>query len=928
MKKINKVLPVVPVLLCGGLLTEVYAAEQLPSKAEEVKEDVEVIEVRGGIRGSIINSQNLKRNAQGVVDVITSEDLGKFSDENIGDAIARIPGVQIQKNNNGIGGDRASIRGLGPLFVSVTANGRSPLSHGDEGVMNLRQFNLDVIPSEIISGVTVRKTPSAETIEGGIGGSIELETLKPLSSGHLYKDGKNYFAAGTISAVNDSLTEQTQPKFSGVFGARNSDNTLAAYVSAIVSDMDYSVDEAFTRASRRDIPIDSDGDGVADRVEEDVMSHNRITYNAIRGNKERSSFAYGIEWQPAEKWKVGFDGFTSSYDVLSQRPTADLFFDYSGVYHEDAITIENDYLQKLNPSAGYTGGGTFNVENFDLLFDGLSDNTVAGLNLVYGEGTDFSVIADISHSKVEFFQDLRLGIVQGSFAADEFSFDGTNRVPSFSYPDAINDPASYGLGIGFFGRERSGISEQLAYKLDAIWHVNDTWTLKAGVRRAGTEVDIREASRFTWFGSDERGPELIEVSYDGSVTEPLFPGSGIDYDQLLVSDYDAQAAAFPETFNERTASSTFSDPLLSVDSTTGLPLDKLASFVVEEDTTAFYVQADLEGEIGQRYYTANFGVRGVQTDRTIYGFQSTRIVNSANGIVDELGSLGVETDTDDFQLLPSANFMLEVNDEIQWRVGVNKTMSQPEYNDLKINGSVDLQDVNDPNYDPTINSVATIGNPELKPYTAWSFDTTIEYYTENEGAIYGSLFYKTVEDFVLTEVRTDVTLPGHGDTLFDTLQPVNVSSGTIQGFEIGTNMPITEHFGIQANYTYVDTSFDDSGENELLQYGFPGASENNFNATAYYETDSFGARIAYVYRDDFFQALGGGADRAINPAFTEGSGQLDLNFSYNVTESLELILNVVNATEEDSRNYMVDPANFRDYVTRSRSIIFGIRGSL
>jgi TonB-dependent receptor len=924
--KLNK--SILAIAVTTGLLSAQVAAEETGNTVKKDIEDVEVIEVRGGIRGSIINSQNLKRSAQGVVDIITSEDLGKFTDDNIGDAINRIPGVQLQRNNNGIGGDRASIRGLGPLFVNVTANGRSPLSHGDEGIQNLRQFNLDVIPSEIISGVVVRKTPSAETIEGGIGGSIELETLKPLSSSHLYKDDKNYFAAGAISAINDSLTEKTQPKFSGVFGFRNSANTFAGYVSAVVSDIDYSVDEAFTRANERDISIDTNGDGIADRVEEDVLSHTRISYNAIRGNKERSSIAYGLEWQPVDNLKIGFDGYKSTYDVLSQRPTADLFFDYSGVYDEDAITIENNYVQAVNPSAGYTGGGTFNIDTFDLLFNNLSENTVTGLNFVYGEGQNFTLKGDVSYSKVEFFQDLRLGIMNGGFASDDFNFDGTGDVPSFSYGEEVSDPDAYS-SVGFFGRERAGNNEQLAFRLDAQWYVNDNLTLKAGLRVANTEVDVREASRFTYFGGDEAlSAGLAEASFDGSSTESLFPGTGIDFDQLLVVDYDAQAAAYPDVFNERAASSTFNDSLLSVDSTTGLPLDRANSFVIEEDTTAFYVQADLEGELGERYYTANFGLRGVQTDRKIYGFQTTRVVNSVNGIVDELGFVNAQADSDDFQLLPSANFMLEVSDELQWRVGVSKTMSQPEYDNLKVNGSVDIQDINDVNYDPTINSTASIGNAELKPYTAWSFDTTFEYYTENEGAIYASFFYKAVDDFVLSEARTDVMLDGYDDQLFDTIQPINVSSGKIKGFELGTNMPITENFGIQANYTYVDSSFDNPGDNTLLQFGFPGASKNNFNTTAYYETDKFGARIAYVYRDDFFQALGGGVDRASQPAFTEGSGQVDLNFSYSVTDNIDVTLNVINATEEDSRNYIIDESNFRDYVTRSRSVIFGIRGSL
>ncbi|MEO9947103.1 TonB-dependent receptor [Paraglaciecola sp.] len=908
-------------LLCVQFNVNAQAVEDSSELSTETN-DVEVIEVRGGIRGSIINSQNLKRSAQGVVDAITSEDLGKFTDDNIGAAIARIPGVQIQRNDNGIGGDRASIRGMGPLFVSTTVNGRTPLSHGDEGIGNIRQFNLDVIPTEIISGVVVRKMPTAATIEGGIGGSVELQTMEPLKAHSLYKNNDNFGGVVTVSAINDSLTEDWSPKFSGVFGARNDDNTLAGYVAIVTSDADYSVDEAYTRAQERDIQIDTDGDGVADRVEEDVISHSRITLNAIRGSKERQSVSYGLEWQANDDLKFGINGYTSSYDVYSQRPTVDLFFDYNGVFDEDAISIENNFVQSIDGSGVTNPGGDFKVENFDLLFDNLSENNVIGFNVEYGAYSDFSLKADISYSSVEFVQDLRLGIM-GAYGLDpaDFRFDGTGDVPSFTYGSEVNDPDSY-VSVGFFGRDRRGNNEQLALKLDAEWVLDDGIKIKAGVRQADTEIDVRETGRFTLIWDD---PALAAASFTGDLTETLFPGSGIEFNQFLEPDYDAQAAVYPEIFNERASSSAINGSLLNADDSTGLPLDKANSFVVEEKTTAFYVQADMEGDIGDKLFTANMGVRAVATDRTVYGFQTTRVVNSLNAVVEELGYIGAKADSTDFQLLPSANFMLELNENTQWRVGFAKTMSQPEYTDLKVNGSVNLQDTTYVGYDSTINSTAEIGNADLNPYTAWSFDTTLEYYTEEGSAVFASVFYKDVSDFVLTEARTDVAIDGY-DQLFDTTQPINVAKGQVYGVELGGNIVFGD-FGLQANYTFVDSEFENSDNNPLLEHGFPGASKHNFNAVAYYETEQFSARLAYIYRDDYFQALGGGFDRANQPAFGEGAGQVDLNFSYTVMENVDLSLNIINLTEEDARNYINESANFRDYVTRPRTAVLSVRAA-
>ncbi|MCC4834262.1 TonB-dependent receptor [Shewanella sp. 10N.7] len=916
-------------LLALAVTTGLISGQSIAAELEEKSEpEIEVISVKGNIRSSIIKSQDLKRSSDGVVDAITSEDLGKFTDENIGDAINRIPGVQIQRNNNGISGDRASIRGMGPLFVNTTVNGRSPLSHGDEGIQNIRQFNLDVIPSEIISGVVVRKTPSAETIEGGIGGSIELETLKPLENLSLFKDDRNYFGTATVSGYHDSLTEEVSPKFSGIVGFKNDADTFSAYVSAVISEADYAVDEAYTRAQERDINLDTTGDGLADTIREGVIAHDRITLNAIRGTKERQSFAGGAQWKITEDLEFSIDGYTSTYDVYSQRPTVDIFFDYSGVFGPDAISIENNFVQSVDQSK-VVGGSGMRLSPFDLLFDNLSDNSTVGMNLIWGKYSDFTLEADYSYSSVDFRQDLRLGIIETGINTvldqNQITYDGTGKVPSFTFGSDANDPSSYD-SIGGFNREREGQSDKHAFKLDAKQYINENITIKGGVRYTTAEVDIREASAFTLIWDEEK---FRDATFDGSLTEELFPNENIGFNQFLMADFDSQLAAYPDVFGMKADRSTFDDNLFDVVDG-DMPLDRASSFVVEEDTLALYLQADIAGDMGDSNmpYTSNIGVRAVNTEHDVYGFQNVRIVNTTGGVISS-EYVQATSSTSDWEYLPSANFMLAIEDNLQWRLSASKSMSQAEYSDLKPNGTIDFQDPNSVGYDPTKNPTAQIGNPNLKPYTAWSFDTTLEYYTEDNGAIYASLFYKDVSNFVLRQARSDVKIDGY-DELFDVTQPVNVSNGTVHGFELGTNMPLEsliEGFGIQANYTYVDSSFDNPDNDPLLNYGFPGSSKNNFNAMAYYETDNFGARVAYVYRDDYFQALGGGFDRASQPAFTEGSGQVDINLSYKVTDNFDLILNVINATEEDSRNYIIDETNFRDFVTRSRTIVLAARAA-
>lgn len=172
--KINKITKIFNFVVKGLVVTTLsipfttatFAEEA--NKAEEKK--IEVIEVKG-IRSSILKAQHLKRNADSVIDAISADDLGKFSDASISDAIQRIPGVQIERNDGGQEGDCVSIRGLGPTYVTTLVNGRTAMSSGTEGLSNLRSFNLEVIPTDIVSTVIIKKTPTASDPESGLAGS-------------------------------------------------------------------------------------------------------------------------------------------------------------------------------------------------------------------------------------------------------------------------------------------------------------------------------------------------------------------------------------------------------------------------------------------------------------------------------------------------------------------------------------------------------------------------------------------------------------------------------------------------------------------------------------------------------------------------------------------------------------------------------------
>ena len=125
--------------------------------------------VVSGIRGAQLREVQITREASTVIEAITPVDIGSFSDDNVADALQRVAGVQIERNVDGVSGDRVSIRGIGPQFVRVTMNGRTPISAGSEGRSDMRKFNMNMIPTEIISGARIHKTSQAKEIATDIG---------------------------------------------------------------------------------------------------------------------------------------------------------------------------------------------------------------------------------------------------------------------------------------------------------------------------------------------------------------------------------------------------------------------------------------------------------------------------------------------------------------------------------------------------------------------------------------------------------------------------------------------------------------------------------------------------------------------------------------------------------------------------------------
>ncbi|MBR9726702.1 TonB-dependent receptor [Shewanella intestini] len=217
----------IALLLSGAFAGSVYAAE--PSQDENV-DNIEKIEVRG-MRASLKASVNEKRFSNSVVDAVTAEDIGKFPDGDIGESLGRIPGVSVNRQFGQ--GSQVSIRGASSRLTRTLLNGHSVASTGwyDQQEID-RSFNYSLLPPEMVGGIIVHKSSTADMPEGGVGGTVIVETRKPLDL-----DPNTLF----LSAKADygSISEETDPELSGLYSWANEEQNFGFLVSAAGSKTNY-----------------------------------------------------------------------------------------------------------------------------------------------------------------------------------------------------------------------------------------------------------------------------------------------------------------------------------------------------------------------------------------------------------------------------------------------------------------------------------------------------------------------------------------------------------------------------------------------------------------------------------------------------------------------------------------------------------------
>lgn len=836
---------------------------------EDFEEDTIVVR---GVRSSVEDSLSAKRRSDQLVDVIAAEDIGKLPDENVAEALQRVTGVQITRQFGE--GQDISIRGLPQVRVEVdgrTLLGFSVKVSPPENQTLGRSSGLDIVPSGVFSRLEVRKSPTAKQIEGGLGGSVNLVTPKPF-------DFRERTIGYSVEGVYSEGVAEVEPAASGFYADTFFDDRIGILLAADYSGRT-STTELFERNNFLNTGlIDADGDGAVDDIRDGNgdgladIAPDRVRYEYLVTDRERYGFSGELQFAATEEIEFFVEGL---YSHLETGRNAD------GLEYRFAGNIEpTEYLGNFIV-AGNTSAriSQFRQERLEP-----TDSWLVAAGGSY-EGERWSFSGEASYSKGTLEQEIRLPDLRSIDPVDGFVDFTAGDVPTLELADDfdVTDASNY-----FLNRIVANLVppelDEIAVRGDVGYEVaaGHLRSIEAGLRyrELGSSLTARR-SFFT-------GLDLADIADDLVI-----------FDEDLLDDSGAEIPL------------PFLIALVSSDEDYGIPkpLDPLTQrdYDIEETSTAAYLQANFEGELGTLPYRANVGVRYVTTD-----FEALTFTQVATDTGTEF--IPAEDSNDYDNWLPSANITINLRDDLLLRGSAAKVMQRASIADLAPSLFVN-----------PFNFTATGGNAQLEPTVATQFDTSLEWYFAPAGIISIAAFYKDVEDFVAptTEVQTFVGFENLGPLPFT--RPENVSSGEIKGFEVSYQqafdfLPVPFNgLGVITNYTFSDAELDD---------GQPvvGNSENSYNLIGYYEAGPFQTRLAYNYRDEAVFSFTQG-----RPDFIDEIGNLDFQASYDVNDKITLSFQAINLLPEQSAvvEYSADsPTLLNSYALSERRYFFGIRGRL
>jgi TonB-dependent receptor len=853
-----------------------------------------------GIRSSLQGALNAKRNAPQVLDAISAEDIGKFPDKNIGEALQRVTGVQISRaDGEGAG---ITIRGADPSLNRVEINGTTALSTTVGGG---RDVDFRDLPSEFVNRLEVVKSATADMTEGGVGGTVRVITRRPFDNG-----GKPYLA-GSAQTIYSDLGDNMDPRVALIGSDTFANGTIGVLLSGTYENRHVESHQARTTGWRQIDsnptlagvqPYDLNNDGIGDFFP-DIP---RYVINRLQ--TKRYALNGILEWRPSDDFKAYLESnYTRSQQTVSsqymQTGTTGGLLDTANTIIGPDNTVQHLVMTNNTalPIASQLGVSYRNI---------LGDITRTTYNVaVGGEWTSgqLTLTPKISYSKAKAYNN-EINATAGVLGMSSLivDYDNPQQAPNIILP---NDPTTT-AGINqltVLRRPRYDDQAEKMAKLDAEYKPDGG--LFTSFKVGGQYRDLTVKSKFFNTSTVLNGynnaavQSRIQSIISNNATlgsAPFFNTGDLGFSDgysgwLNMTQGVADAVGVPDPFN----SQVFTD-----------------TWKVGERTLAGYAQAAFAFDVGSVPVSGVLGARVVNTKTDTSGYQSTAQGGGRPAIISPVAYNAKGT-----EFLPSINMKAElIPNKLMARLTATEVMARPLPQQLAPRFTLDV-----------VGLSGSRGNPGLQPFRARQYDAGVEYYINKTSFASVTYFRKEISSFIqnTTEPYTDA----NGVTYAITVPTNGTQKVTINGVEAGAqvafdfiDVPVLKHMGVVANFTY---SKDSGYEGKDFFTGgslpFQGLSRKSYNLSAYYEDDVISLRGAYNWRSKYLITAQG---RGNNPEFGEAYGQFDASLNITLMPEVSLFLEGVNlfdATRIENANSIYRRTIIE---TAGRKIYGGIRFKL
>lgn len=897
-------------LVAAAMTTTVAANENEDQYIEEV--------VAKGFRTSLMKGRDLKKDAIGTQDSIVADDIADFPDLNLAEALQRVPGVAITRD--GGEGRRIALRGLDSNFSLVQLNGMDVLGNTDTAMDSRSQgsrdraFDFNLFAAEMFSQINVQKTFAASSDEGGMAGTVGLRTAKPF-------DYEGFNAAASAQAGTNQYTDNVAPRTALMIS--NTWGNFGALASVAYSQRDTEEKGANTyrwRMRKDDEGADKApgsirGAGVSQSDFDAITSGNVISprgnrYSVWQNDQERIGVTTALQFKMDKFELVGdflYGELTNNRNEYHINPRNN---EGSMPYGRD-VTINEVDINDMNELV-YADYSNTVINTESRQHDVTTEFTQAVLNARWDitdkltlralVGTETS---DLDTNSFKFYAETR-GDVTVDYRADR-------HYGQYNYAQDMTDASRWWFQEVDVRTELTE-SENTTAKLDLEYFVNDTDELKFGVSQKTLEntnvrVDVGNIMRGS-SGADN--DNSLVASVDQGIFTTLDDSDDISWAVVdvrqVINRYDEVfnvRAGQEESFNSEMAKFNALEngraPASIGDSTNS----------IEEDTTNAYVEYQWDRTLGNMPFRGNVGVRYYETEIDVQVTENTTFSNAYDG------------------LLPSMNLVLEVADDVFVRSSVSQNITRPSYGDLSYyRFRADKED-------------ARLSNAELEPYKSNNYDLSVEWYFDDVGYIAAAYYRKDIEDYITRQgftapfrelgleasliEDTEVTM----DTPIDVTRSENTDEATLQGLELSFQRDFDflpapfNNMGVVSQFTFSDGSVNQYSDGEGLgEVDFPNLSDHTNSITLYYETETWGARIAQTYRSEYISGVGLASSDEDVRGF-HATRFWDFSAFYQVSDKLKLTVEGSNLSNEREEQFSDSSDRAYNTTTSGRTVFVG-----